>query len=81
MLMRSNGFVAGGHECIAALKGCFDAVAQGRIGEPLSQIRCLFPASTFICSRLSSFFIFLDFLGEDLWELLSPARFDLPHVP
>jgi hypothetical protein len=26
--MRSNGFVAGGHECIVALRGCFDVAAQ-----------------------------------------------------
>jgi hypothetical protein len=34
--MRSNGFVAGGHECIVALRGCFDAAAQGRMDEPSS---------------------------------------------
>jgi hypothetical protein len=48
MQMGSNGFVAGGHECIVALRGCFDVAAQGRIDEPLLQILCLFPAITLI---------------------------------
>jgi hypothetical protein len=63
--MRHNGFVVRGHECIVALSGYFDAVAEGRIDEPLLQILCLFPARTLICPRLSSFVGFLDILGED----------------
>jgi hypothetical protein len=78
--MRSNGFVAGGHECIVALRGCFNAVAQGRIDEPILQILCLFPASTLISPRLSSSVGFLDILGEDVWEVWSQARLELPHV-
>jgi hypothetical protein len=53
--VRFNGFVAGGHECIVALRACFDAAAQGRIDEPLLQILCLFPTSTLICPRVSYF--------------------------
>jgi hypothetical protein len=64
--MRSNGFVAGGHACIVALRGCFDAAAQGPIDQPLLQILCLFLASTLICPRVISFVGFLDILGEDV---------------
>jgi hypothetical protein len=46
--MRSNGFVAGGHEYIVVLRGCIDAAAQGRIDEQLLQILCLFLASKLI---------------------------------
>jgi hypothetical protein len=41
--MRPNGFVDGGHECIDALRGCFDTAAEGRIDVPLLQI--------LVCSR------------------------------
>jgi hypothetical protein len=77
--MCSNGVVAGGHKCIVALRGIFDANAQGRIDESLVQILCLFPASKLIYPRVSSFFGFLDIL-EDVWDLWSPARMELPHV-
>jgi hypothetical protein len=79
--MRSNNFVAGGHESIVALRGCFDAAAQGRIDETLLQILCLFPASTLICPGVSLNVGFLDIHGEEFWEVWSPARLELPHVP
>jgi hypothetical protein len=53
--MLYNGFVAGGHECIVALRGYFDSVAQGRKDETLLQIFFIsslplayLPASEFI---------------------------------
>jgi hypothetical protein len=79
--MRSNGFVAGGHECIVALRGCFDDAAQGRIDEALLQIICLFPASTLICPRVSSFVGFLDIHGEDVWELRSKRGWNYRTFP
>jgi hypothetical protein len=66
--MLSNGVVAGGHECIVALRGYFHAVAQGRIYEPRLQILCLFVASTLIFPRVSSFVGFLDIVGEGVWD-------------
>jgi hypothetical protein len=52
-------------KCIVALRGCFDAAAQGRIDEQLLQILSLFLASTLICPRVSSFVGFLDILVEE----------------
>jgi hypothetical protein len=69
----STVLVSGGHDCIVALRGCFDAAAQGRIDETLVQILCLFPASKLICPRVSSFVGFLDILGEEFGKF-GPQR-------
>jgi hypothetical protein len=81
MWSRSIGFVGGGHECIVALRGCFDDARKGRIDGPLLQILCLFPASTLTWRRVSSFVGFLEILELDVWELWSPVWLELPHVP
>jgi hypothetical protein len=79
--MRPNGFVAGGHEGIVALIICFEAAALRRIDEPLLQILCLFPANILICLRVSSFVVFLDILGKDVWELMSQPGWNYCTFP